>query len=144
MNIKRMKSLSESLTEQLIEEKDKNANLAGYGHLPKAPKEKVGNVPNSSDYKEPNNNTCIGYWEDISGCELKDNLTYYCPSCHKPMSKKDSTLDGAHVYKPSNAKKWYFVPLCSKCNNPENTKEMEVDIILVPVPSECYEKKPEK
>lgn len=144
MNIKRMKSLSESLTEQLIEEKDKNANLAGYGHLPKAPKEKVVNVPNSSDYKEPNNNTYIGYWEDISGCELKDNLTYYCPSCHKPMSKKDSTLDGAHVYKPSNAKKWYFVPLCSKCNNPENTKEMEVDIILVPVPSECNEKKAEK
>lgn len=144
MKIIRKKKHEEALLVQLIEEKEKNANLAGYGHLPKAPKEKVVNVPNSSDYKEPNNNTCIGYWEDISGCELRDNLTYYCPSCQKPMSKKDSTLDGAHVYKSSNNKEWYFVPLCSKCNNPENTDVMEVDTVLVPVPSECYEKKSEK
>lgn len=143
MKIIRKKKPEEALVDQLIEEKEKNANLAGYGYLPESPKEIVLNVPNSTDYKEPNNNTCIGYWEEISGCEIKENLTYYCPACGKPMSKKNSNLDGAHVYKPLDAKRWYFVPLCSKCNNPENTKEMEVDTILVPVPSECYEKKPE-
>lgn len=130
--------------QKLVEKKARNTNLAGYALLSNGPKMKVCNVPDSSLYKEPNDNTCIGYWEDKLGCEIIYNLTFYCPSCGQAMSKKDSTLDGAHVYKPSDANKWYFVPLCCKCNNPDNPDEMEVDTVLVPVPSECYEKKPSK
>lgn len=141
MKIKRMKALSEALMKQLEKEKDKNANLAGYGHLPEAQKETVYNVPDSSLYKEPNNNTCISYWEKITGYKIKDNLTYYCPACGGKMSKETSTLGGAHVYKKGKHNEWFFVPLCSTCNNPDNKQEMEVDTILVPVPLECYEKK---
>ena len=109
--------------------------------LPEAPKTKVKNVPESSKYKKPNGDSCIGYWEKQTKCEIKEDSTFYCPACGAKMSKKDSTLDGAHVFKPGVPDKWYFVPLCRSCNSPENDKEMEVDTIMVPVPPECYELK---
>ena len=140
-------SLSDYIKEKMEEKPKKKYFLkrkTGKVDLPKGTKTKVFNVPDSSKYKEPEGDTCIGYWEKATGFEIKEDTVYRCPACDQPMSKKDSTLDGAHVYKPSDANKWYFVPLCSKCNNPENTDEMEVDTVLVPVPSECYEKKPEK
>ena len=130
-----------SLEEKLEEQTGRLTKLAGYGLLPQAPKTSVVNVPESSKYKTPNGNTCIGYWEEKTRCIIDAKLTYYCPSCGRKMSKQDSTLDGAHVYKPSSPHKWYFVPLCSTCNNPENNKPMTVETLLVPVPPECYEEK---
>ena len=130
-----------SLEEKLREQSGLLTKLAGYGLLPHATKTSVVNVPESSKYKSPNGNTCIGYWEVETRCKIDENLTYYCPSCGGKMSKRDSTLDGAHVYKPSSPQQWYFVPLCSTCNNPENNKQMTVDTLLVPVPPECYEEK---
>ena len=112
-------------------------------HLPQAAKTKVKNVPDSSKYKKPNGDSCIGYWEKQAKCEIKEDSKYYCPACGAKMSKKDSTLDGAHVFKLGEPDKWYFVPLCCTCNNSENDKEMEVDTIMVPVPPECYELKEE-
>lgn len=44
--------------------------------------------------------------------------------------------DGAHVIKEGSEKdrKWYIVPLCKKCNNPNNKSYFEVDEdYLVPV-----------
>ena len=129
------------LQKQLEEQKDGLVRMAGYELLPKAEKVRVINVPDSSLYKEPNGDCCIGYWEKQTGYEIKNDSLYYCPACGKPMNKKDSTLDGAHVYKEGNPKEWFFTPLCSKCNNPENQVPMDVDTILVPIPQECYEKK---
>lgn len=120
------------------------AELAGYGHLPSASMQVFLNVPESSKYKEPNNNSCIGYWEEKTGCKLKDNINYYCPACGEAMSKKNSTLHGAHVYKKGNPNAWFFVPLCGKCNNSGNKDEMSVNTTLVPVPAECYELKEEE
>lgn len=137
----RKKKQEEALFEQLETETNRNTELAGYGLLPKAPQQVVLNVPDSSKYKDPNNNSCIGYWEEKTGCELEDKLDYYCPACGEAMNKKNSTLDGAHVYKKGNPNAWFFVPLCSKCNNSENKEEMTVSTILVPVPEECYELK---
>ena len=117
--------------------------LKRFLHLPQATKTKVKNVPESSKYKKPNGDSCIGYWEKQTKCEIKEDFIYYCPACGSKMSKKDSTIDGAHVFKPGIPKKWYFVPLCSACNSSENDKEMEVDTFLVPVPPECYELKEE-
>lgn len=141
MELKIKKSLSETLMEKLQKDKDRNAELAGYGILPVSSEEIVFNVPDSSLYKEPNNNTCIGYWEEQTGFELSDELPYFCPACNGKMSKKESNLDGAHVYKKGNPKQWFFMPLCSTCNKPQNTGEMKVRTTLVPVPQECYEKK---
>ncbi len=137
----RKKTSVEKLIEQLEKEKNENAELAGYGLLPGATAEKVYNVPNSNLYKDPNGKSCIEYWEDKTGCEIKEDLNYYCPACGKAMSKKDNTLHGAHVYKQGNHKLWYFVPLCSTCNNPANSNAMQIDVVLVPVPNECYEEK---
>ena len=137
----RIKRLFEENLANIIE---RNAELAGYALLPNATKQVVLNVPDSSLYKDPNNNTCIGYWAEKAGCEIREDLPYYCPVCGARMSMQDSTLDGAHVYKKGNSKVWYFVPLCSTCNNPSNTEEMTVKTVLVPVPKECYEKKEQK
>ena len=139
--VRRKKIAEDALIEQLAKEKDRNAELAGYGLLPRAKKETVKNVPESSLYKEPNGNTCIGYWEEKAAFAIKEDLPYHCPACGAKMIKKDSTLDGAHVYIPSDPKQWYFIPLCSKCNNSENNKDMVVGTTLIPVPDECYEKK---
>lgn len=136
-----LKRNAERLQKQLEEQKEYMARIAGYALLPKAEKVKVINVPDSSLYKDPNGDSCIGYWEKQTGHEIKNDSVYYCPACGKPMSKKSSTLDGAHVYKEGNPKEWFFTPLCSKCNNPENQEPMNVDTTLVPVPQECYEKK---
>lgn len=132
--------IAEKFNEKLEQEKERLAEKSGYGHLPDAPETIVYNVPNSTLYKDPNGTTCIGYWERYAG-KLKWDLSYYCPSCGKSMSKKNLTLNGAHVYKPEDQNQWYFVPLCSKCNYPDNTGSMTVDTKLVPVPSECYELK---
>ena len=127
------------LQEQLEEHKDRLTELSGYSLLPQAPKTTVLNVPDSSKYKEPSGTSCIGYWEEKTGFTIDDNATYYCPACGKEMSKKKDNLDGAHVYKPSNPDEWYFTPLCSSCNSPENKNSMQVTTPLVPVPDECYE-----
>lgn len=136
-----IKRPEKALEEQLAKGRDRNAELAGYGLLPDAAKQVVLNVPESSKYKDPNDNTCIGYWAEKAGYKIKVDLPYFRPACGAKMSMRDSTLDGAHVYKKGNSKAWYFVPLCSTCNNPNNTDEMTVDTVLVPVPKECYEKK---
>lgn len=135
------KSLSEKLQEQLEEEKDRNVKLAGYSLLPEGSKTQVKNVPESSKYKEPSGKSCIEYWEEAVGFEIEDDAVFYCPACGKKMSKAKHNLDGAHVYKPSNPDEWYFTPLCSECNNPENEEIMTVSTPLVPVPPECYEEK---
>lgn len=109
--------------------------------LLEAPKVKVKNVPESSLFKDPYGYSCIGYWEKETECKIGENTVYCCPACGKAMSKKESTLDGAHVYMVGKEDEWNFVPLCSKCNNSENTEPMEVNAKLVPVPPECYEKK---
>ena len=134
-------SLSNYSKNCLEKKRQELAKKAGYGLLPSASKTTVKNVPNSSEYKEPNGNSCIGYWEEKASFDIKKDTIYYCPACNKAMSKKDSTLDGAHVYKLDNPYEWYFVPLCSTCNNSNNTKPFDVDTKLVPVPEECYEKK---
>ena len=136
-----LKRNAEKLQKQLEEQKDSLVRISGYELLPKAEKVRVINVPDSSLYKEPNGDSCIGYWEKQTGHEIKNDSIYYCPACGKPMNKKDSTLDGAHVYKEGNPDEWFFTPLCSKCNNPKNQVPMDVDTTLVPVPQECYEKK---
>jgi len=136
-----LKRNSERLQKQLEEQKEDLVRAAGYALLPKAGKVKVINVPDSSLYKDPNGDTCIGYWEKQTGHEILHDSVYYCPACGKAMSKKNSTLDGAHVYKEGNPTEWFFIPLCSKCNNPKNQVPMDVDTTLVPVPQECYEKK---
>lgn len=103
----------------------------------------VLNVPESSKYKEPNNNSCIGYWEEKAECELNNNLKYYCPVCGEARRKTGKTLNGANVYKKGAPKACFFVPLCSECDKPENKEEMTVGTTLVPVPAECYELKEE-
>ena len=140
----KIENLSDYLIKQIENEKIRLIEIASYNPSSKKSRTIVKNVPNSSEYKEPNGSSCIGYWEKATGIELKDDIIYSCPACGNSMSKKDSNLDGAHVYKPSDERKWFFVPLCSACNNPDNTDEMEVNVKLVPVPSECYEKKPTK
>lgn len=137
MKVKRIKSLLEFLEEN----KERNAKLAGYSLLPEGPATQVMNVPESSKYKEPNNNSCIGYWEEVISFEIKEDDVFYCPCCGKRMSKSTHNLDGAHVYKPNNPDEWYFTPLCSECNNPENEEVMTISTPLVPVPPECYEEK---
>lgn len=140
--ISRKKELEAAkLQKQLEEEMDRNAHLAGYCLFPKGSKAVVKNVPNSSDYKTPNGDTCLEYWEKAVNFKIEENAYFHCPSCGEKISKKDSTLDGAHVYKIDNPTQWYFVPLCSACNNPTNTTVMTIDTVLVPVPDECYEKK---
>lgn len=135
------KSLSERLQEQLEKEKEHNTKLAGYSLLPEGTPTQVKNVPESSKYKEPHNNSCMGFWEEVTGYEIKDDDVFYCPACNKKMSKSTKNLDGAHVYKPSSPNEWYFTPLCSECNNSVNDKLMTVSTPLVPVPPECYEEK---
>ena len=132
MKIKRLKSFQEFLEENI----ERNAKL------PEGPTIQVKNVPESSKYKEPHNNSCIGYWEEVTGFEIEKDAEYLCPCCGKKMSKAKHNLDGAHVFNPSNPDKWYFTPLCSECNNPENEELMTVSTPLVPVPPECYEEKP--
>lgn len=141
MMIKR--NLSERLQGQLEDEKEHLTKMMGYSLLPKAPKTTVMNVPESSKYKEPYGDSCIGYWEKVTGFEIDENSTYHCPACGEEMSKKNDNLDGAHVYKPSNPEEWFFTPLCSSCNTPENKNTMQVTTPLVPVPKECYELKEE-
>jgi len=133
--------MSERLLTQLENEKERNVKLAGFCLLPEVSEETVKNVPDSSKYKDPCNNSCIGYWEEKAKYEIKDDAVYHCPACGSEMSKKISNLDGAHVYIIGNPDKWFFVPLCSKCNNPNNRKTMKVNTVLVPVPDECYEEK---
>lgn len=133
-----------SLLDYLEDNKDRIVKIAGYSLLPNSSEVQVKNVLDSSKYKEPNGNSCIGYWEKITGFEIKEDAVYYCPACGKQMSKRKDNLDGAHVYKPSNPDKWYFTPLCSECNNSENEKLMTVTTPLVPVPPECYIEKREK
>lgn len=135
--MKRIKSLQEFLEEN----RERNAKLAGYSLLPEGPTIQVKNVPESSKYKEPHNNSCIGYWEEVTGFEIMDDDVFYCPACSKKMSKSTQNLDGAHVFKPSNPDEWYFTPLCSECNNSENEEMMTVSTPLVPVPPACYEEK---
>ena len=140
--ISRKKELEAAkLQKQLEEEMDRNARLAGYCLFPKGSKVVVQNVPNSSDYKTPNGDTCLGYWEKNTGFKIEKDAEFYCPACGNKMSKKYDNLDGAHVYKFGKQNEWYFVPLCSACNNPTNTTVMTIDTVLVPVPDECYEKK---
>lgn len=139
MIIKR--KIEEKLQKHLEEEKDRLTEMMGYSLLPDVSKTTVMNVPNSSEYKEPNGDSCIGYWEKITGFKIDESATYHCPACGKEMSKKEDNIDGAHVYKPSNPDEWFFTPLCSSCNNPNNTNAIEVTTPLVPVPAECYEKK---
>lgn len=129
------------LQKQIDEEKERLTELMGYSLLPEDSKTTVMNVPESSKYKEPNGDTCIGYWEKETGFEIDENATYYCPACGGEMSKKKDNLDGAHVYKPSNPDEWFFTPLCSSCNSSENRELMQVKTPLVPVPPECYELK---
>lgn len=131
----------EKLQKKLEEEKDRLTEMMGFRLLPYASKTTVMNVLNSSEYKEPNGDSCIGYWEKVTGFKIDDSATYHCPACGKAMSKKEDNLVGAHVYKPSNPDEWFFTPLCSSCNTPNNTNVMEVTTPLVPVPAECYEKK---
>lgn len=115
------------------------------GHLsfPIACSSIVKNVPGSSEYKEPNDNTCIGYWEQETGFAIDGRTSYICPSCGKLY--RGSLYEGAHVTVsglPDNM--WFFVPLCPECNHPKNTDLMNVDAVLVPIPEECYEKKPKE
>lgn len=130
-----------SLLEYLEENKNRYAKLAGYSLLPEGPMTQVKNVPDSSKYKEPHNNSCIGYWEEAIGFEIKDDDIFCCPVCNKKMSKSMHNLDGAHVYKPFIPNKWYFTPLCSECNNSKNEEIMTISTPLIPVPPECYEEK---
>lgn len=91
--IRKKKKTSKVLIEQLASEKERNAELAGYGLLPEAEEVMVKNVPDSSLYKDPDGNSCIGYWEEKTGFTIKENLPYHCPAYGAKMSKKDSTLD---------------------------------------------------
>lgn len=115
------------------------------GHLsfPIVSSKIVKNVPGSSEYKEPNDNSCIGYWEQETGFVIDGRRSYVCPSCGKLF--RGCQYEGAHVTVAGlPASLWFFVPLCPECNHPTNTDWMNVDAPLVPVPVECYEKKPKE
>ena len=115
------------------------------GHLsfPTSASRIVKNVPGSSDYKEPNDNSCIGYWEQATGFEIDGRKSYICPSCGKLF--RGCQYEGAHVTVAGLPESmWFFVPLCPECNHPTKIDLMNVDAELVPVPEECYEKKPKE
>ena len=65
-----LKRNAERLQKQLEAQKEDLVRVAGYALLPKAEKVKVVNVPDSSLYKEPNGDSCIGYWEKQTGHEI--------------------------------------------------------------------------
>lgn len=140
-NIHNMRNYFNYLFDFLNIRNNRITRLMGYSLLPKGPEARVFNVPESDKYKTPNGDSCIGYWERNIGFQIEKNTIYHCPACSRKMSKGDSTLDGAHVYKQENPLEWYFVPLCTTCNKPENRNLMKIRIPLVPVPQECYEKK---
>jgi hypothetical protein len=79
-------------------------------------------------------NSWISYWND-----KKNKTAKWCRQCRE----KPSELDGAHVQyvKKNDEGKWqrvsglFLVPLCSKCNNPNNTTVFSVkknDLIPAP------------
>lgn len=73
-------------------------------------------------------NSWIDYW--------KDKCEYPCPSFCANSECLNNVEVGAHVIKEGceNDRKWYIVPLCKKCNNPNNETYFEVDEdYLVPV-----------
>ena len=101
------------------------------------------NVPGSSEYKEPNDCSCIEYWQRKTGFVIDGRRSYICPSCGKLF--RGSHYEGAHVTVSGLPESmWFFVPLCPECNHPTNTDLMNVDAELVPVPEECYQKKPKE
>lgn len=115
----------------------------GHASFPIASSRIVKNVPGSSEYKDPDDNSCIGYWEQETGFVIDGRRLYVCPSCGKLY--KGCQYEGAHVTVEGLTEGlWYFVPLCPDCNHPTNNDLMNVDAPLVPVPEECYEKKPSK
>lgn len=132
---------AERFQKKLVDKKERLVEMMGYSMLPHDNKNTVMNVPESFKYKKPNGDSCIGYWEKNIGFEIDDSAIYHCPACGREMSKSKDNLDGAHVYKISNPDEWFFTPLCSSCNNPENRNAMQVTTPLVPVPPECYELK---
>lgn len=103
----------------------------------------VRNVPDSSKYKEPIDCSCIEYWQSKAYFSIDGSKSYICPSCGRACSGEQFV--GAHVTVAGLPEsKWFFVPLCPKCNSFANTKIMFVDTELVPVPDECYQKKKEE
>lgn len=87
----------------------------------------VKNVNGSGRYTAPKGySSWLDYWNDHAG-----HKAYRCSAtdCHHR-----GNLVGAHVQKAySSDNKWYIVPLCSSCNQRNDT--FEVDETLVPVPS---------
>jgi hypothetical protein len=96
---------------------------------------KVVNAINTAELPLPEGyDSWISYWND-----KKNKPAGMCRRC----GTKTSVLNGAHVqYVKKNAKKeWqrvsglFLVPLCSKCNNPNNTTIFSVNKNdLIPAP----------
>jgi hypothetical protein len=86
----------------------------------------VVNAANTAELPLPEGyDSWISYWNDKKGITAKR-----CRQCKKETSE----LDGAHVQhvKKNDNGHWqrvdglFLVPLCSKCNNPNNTKVFSV------------------
>lgn len=76
-------------------------------------------------------NSWIDYW--------KNKCDYSCPSFCTNNECTNDVKVGAHVIKEKceNDRRWYIVPLCNKCNHPNNEDFFEVDEdYLVPVSEE--------
>ena len=88
---------------------------------------KISSIP-PSEYS-----SWLYYWEQEANFILNPREPYECPSCGGSFFRKD--FDGCHVQKADNRfdRKWYIVPLCSSCNQ-KNTI-LDIDVLLVPVPS---------
>lgn len=111
----------------------------GKPSFPDASQSIVTNVSGSSDYKAPDDCSCIEYWEREAGFEIDGRKSYICPGCGRMV--RGCQFEGAHVTVSGlPTSKWFFVPLCPDCNRPTNTDPMNVDTFLIPVPDECYEK----
>jgi hypothetical protein len=110
-------------------------------HVKNAPGEDYD--PDDSDYSDVPAGyiSWIDYWNQSHFSDA--NACFNC-------GKKTDDLDGGHVYYlkkdkdgnrvPNESKGIFIIPLCSKCNNPNNTKSFQVDDSdLIEVPKKADE-----
>lgn len=76
----------------------------------------IQNVAGSGDEKLANGKTWIKAYGEVH------DLPETCPVCGKKTE-----LQGAHVQRTGMSSGEYIAPLCSTCNNPNNTAIMTID-----------------
>ncbi len=79
---------------------------------------KVKNLHGTNDNDPP-----VGSWKLF--WEMKTGRKFSI--CSNVLCNEEAT-DGGHVIKvDSYDRSWYIVPLCKKCNNPDNRQQFTVD-----------------